>query len=104
MSQYLLFIVLGVSVGSIYAGLATGIVLTYQGTGVVNFAAAAMATLPVYVFSDIERGRLRLPVPGLPSFDVSMPTWAAIVVALVVAGALGALVDVAVSRPLRNAP
>ena len=102
MNQYLLFFVLGVSVGSIYAALASGIVLTYQGTGVVNFAAAAMATLPLYVYSDLETGRFR--VPGLPSFDVTLPMWARLVVSLVVAGLLGALVDVAVSRPLRNAP
>ena len=59
MNQYLLFFVLGVSVGAIYAGLASGIVLTYQGTGVVNFAAAAMATLPLYVYSELEAGRLQ---------------------------------------------
>jgi ABC-type branched-subunit amino acid transport system ATPase component/branched-subunit amino acid ABC-type transport system permease component len=101
-NQYLLFFVLGVGVGAIYAALASGIVLTYQGTGVVNFAAAAMATLPLYVYSDLEAGHLT--VPGLPSFDVTLPMWARLAVALVVAGLLGALVDVAVSRPLRNAP
>jgi ABC-type branched-subunit amino acid transport system ATPase component/branched-subunit amino acid ABC-type transport system permease component len=101
-NQYLLFFVLGVSVGAIYAGLASGIVLTYQGTGVVNFAAAAMATLPLYVYSDLEAGVFR--VPGLPSIDVTLPMWARLAVSLIVAGLLGALVDVAVSRPLRNAP
>ena len=44
-----------------------GIVLTYQGTGVINFAAAAMATVPLYVFSDLEAGQLTLPIPWLPS-------------------------------------
>ena len=102
MNQYLLFFVLGVSVGAIYAALASGIVLTYQGTGVVNFAAAAMATLPLYVYSELEAGHFTL--PGLPSFDVTLPMWARLAVSLVVAGLLGALVDVAVSRPLRNAP
>lgn len=104
MSQYLLFLVLGLGVGAIYVGLTMGIVLTYQGTGLINFAAAAMATVPLYVYSDLEAGQLTLPLPWVPSIDMVLPTWAEIAVALAVAAALGALVDVAVSRPLRNAP
>ena len=104
MSQYLLFVVLGLSVGAIYAGLTASIVLTYQGTGVINFAAGAMATVALYVFDDLERGRLTLPLPWVPSIDVSWPRWVAMAVALAVAAALGAVVDVAVSRPLRTAP
>ena len=103
MSPYLLFLVLGLGVGAIYVGLTMSIVLTYQGTGVINFAAAAMATVPLYVFSDLENGKLTLPLP-LPSIDLVLPTWAQLVVALAVGAALGALVDVAVSRPLRHAP
>jgi ABC-type branched-subunit amino acid transport system ATPase component/ABC-type branched-subunit amino acid transport system permease subunit len=103
-SQYLLFLVLGLGVGSIYAGLTASIVLTYQGSGVINFAAAAMATLPVYVYSDLQRGQLTLPLPWVPSIDMSLPTWVSVLIALIVAAGLGALVDVAVSRPLRNAP
>ena len=57
MSQYILFFVLGLSVGAVYAALTMGIVVTYQGTGVINFAAAAMATVPLYVFSDLQAGR-----------------------------------------------
>ncbi|MDQ1424377.1 MAG: hypothetical protein QOD72_1875, partial [Acidimicrobiaceae bacterium] len=104
MNQYLLFLVLGLGVGAMYVGLTMGIVLTYQGTGVINFAAAAMATVPLYVFSDLEAGQLTLPLPWLPSIHVVLPMWAQLAVALAVAAALGALVDVAVSRPLRNAP
>ncbi len=104
MSQYILFFVLGVSVGAVYASLSMGIVLTYQGTGVINFAAAVMATVPLYVFSDLEAGQLTLPIPWLPSYDMNVPTWVEIVIAMLVAAALGALVQVAVSRPLRTAP
>ncbi len=104
LSQYLLFFVLGLGTGAVYAGLSMGIVLTYQGAGLINFAAAAMATLSLYVFNDLRAGRLTLPVPGLRSFDVGpLPTWAQIGIALVVAAAVGALVEVAVSRPLRSA-
>jgi branched-subunit amino acid ABC-type transport system permease component len=53
MSQYLLFFILGLSVGAVYAALTMGIVVVYQGTGVINFAAAAMTTVSLYVFSDL---------------------------------------------------
>ena len=39
-----------------YAALTMGIVVTYQGTGVINFAAAAMTTVSLYVFSDLQAG------------------------------------------------
>ena len=105
MSQYILFLFLGLSLGSVYAALTMGIVVTYQGTGVINFAAAAMATVPLYVFSFLQDGELRLPIPLLPSWEVGPPpTWVSVLVALLVAAALGALVHVAVSKPLRTAP
>ncbi|MFM1751601.1 MAG: hypothetical protein RL119_563, partial [Actinomycetota bacterium] len=40
--QYLLFVLIGLGAGSIYAALATGIVTIYRGTGIINFAAGAM--------------------------------------------------------------
>jgi ABC-type branched-subunit amino acid transport system ATPase component/branched-subunit amino acid ABC-type transport system permease component len=104
-SQYILFFVLGLSVGAVYAALAMGIVVTYQGTGVINFAAAAMATVPLYVYSDLKQGQLHLPIPFLPSYDITVPpTWVSIVISLVVAAILGAVVQLVVSRPLRTAP
>ena len=105
MSQNFLIVVLGLSLGSVYAALTMGIVVTYQGTGVINFAAAAMATVPLYVLSDLEKGLLTLPLPWVPSIDVGTPpTWLAVILALIVAALLGALIQVAISRPLRQAP
>lgn len=105
MSQNFLIIVLGLSLGSVYASLSMGIVVTYQGTGVINFAAAAMATVPLYVLSDLERGLLTVPLPWVPSIDVGVPpTWLAVILALIVAALLGALIQVGISRPLRQAP
>src|SRR5207248_7114306 len=104
MSQYLLFAILGLSVGAVYAALTLGIVVTYQGTGVINFAAAAMATVPMYVYADLDHGQLSLPLPWVPSFDWDVPTWAAIALALLIAAALGAFIEIAISRPLRAAP
>ena len=105
MSQYILFFFLGLSVGAVYAALAMGIVVTYQGTGVINFAAAAMATVPLYVFSSSRRASCACRSRGCPSFDVAPPpTWVSVVIALLVAAGLGALVHVLISRPLRTAP
>jgi ABC-type branched-subunit amino acid transport system ATPase component/branched-subunit amino acid ABC-type transport system permease component len=103
--DYVLYLILGLSLGVVYATIAIGIVITYQGSGVINFAAAAMATVPLYVSSDLEQGKLTLPLPWIPSIEWGPPPLGVnIAVALVVAAALGALVQVAVSRPLRNAP
>ncbi|MFV0309085.1 MAG: ABC transporter permease subunit [Desertimonas sp.] len=105
MSQQLLFIVLGLSLGAIYAALTMGIVITYQGTGVINFAAAAMVTVPLYVYTDLQAGKLTLPIPWLPSWEVGdLPTWFRVLIALLTAALLGALIQVLVSRPLRHAP
>src|SRR6478609_3218037 len=82
-----------------------GVVLTFQGAGTINFAAAAMGTVPLFVFNDLRAGRLTLPLPWLGSFDVGvLPTWIQVLIALVVAAAVGAAVELLVSRPLRSAP
>ncbi len=105
MSDYFVFFILGLGTGAVYAALTVGIVVTYQGTGVINFAAGSMVTVPLFVYSDLKNGKLTLPLPWIPSVHVGTPpTWAAVLIALVVAALLGALVEVAVSRPLRGAP
>jgi branched-subunit amino acid ABC-type transport system permease component len=43
-TQYLLFVVLGLGAGAVYGLLGLGLVLEYRGSGVVNFAHGAMAT------------------------------------------------------------
>lgn len=105
MDQILLFLVLGLGVGAVYAALTLGVVLTYQGTGMINFAAAAMAAVPMYVYEELQDGYLTLPVPWLPSYEVGeISTWLAVAIAVAVAGVLGALTELTVSRPLRKAP
>lgn len=49
MSEYLPFIVVGISTGSIYALAAMGLVLTYKTSGVFNFAHGAQAALGAYL-------------------------------------------------------
>lgn len=105
MSQYVLFLVLGLATGAVYAALTMGVVVTYQGSGVINFAASVMATVPLYVFDELRTyGNLTLPLP-VPAVHVGVPaTWVAVGIALLVAALVGATVELAVSRPLRTAP
>jgi ABC-type branched-subunit amino acid transport system ATPase component/branched-subunit amino acid ABC-type transport system permease component len=102
--QIFLFFVLGLGTGSIYAALTLGVVLTYQGTGMINFAAAAMSALPMYVYVELSQGQLTLPIPWLPSYDLDAPTWLSVVIAVAVAAVLGLIVEFGVSRPMRKAP
>jgi branched-subunit amino acid ABC-type transport system permease component len=104
-SQLLLILVLGLGTGAVYAGLSMGIVLTFQGASTINFAAAAMATVPLFVSNDLRAGRLTLPLPWLGSFTVGqLPTVIQVLIALAVAAAVGVVVELVVSRPLRSAP
>ncbi|GEL21766.1 ABC transporter [Pseudonocardia sulfidoxydans NBRC 16205] len=105
MTPYLLFLFLGLSLGAVYASIALSITLTYQGSGVINFAAGAMATVPLYVFDDLRNGVFSLPLPGVPSVEVGeQPVWLAVLLGIVVAAVLGLLVELLISRPLRRAP
>ena len=67
MSTYLLFFLLGLGGGSVYAILGLGLVLKYRSAGVVNFAQGAVAMYGAYVFIGLRTsGVLQLPVdhPG----------------------------------------
>src|SRR5262245_32838656 len=91
-------------------------VLTYRGSGVLNFAQVSMATYPAFVYTDLRaRGRLMLPLPvwqhGVRfSWQNSIKLadrlsfWPAFVVAIAVAAGLGWLIDRLVFRPLAAAP
>lgn len=105
MSQYVLFLFLGLGLGAVYAAIGMGLVLTYRGTGVINFAVAAVATVPVYVYNELElNGRFKV-IAGIPAIETGTPPKAvALAISLVVAAALGALIHFVVSNPLRHAP
>jgi ABC-type branched-subunit amino acid transport system ATPase component/branched-subunit amino acid ABC-type transport system permease component len=49
-SDFLPFIVIGITTGSVYGLAATGLVLTYKTSGIFNFAYGALATISVLVF------------------------------------------------------
>ena len=107
MTDYLFYLLLGSGAGAIIAALGLGLVVTYQGSGVVNFAAGAMAMWSAYVYADLRNGAYPFPIPGLPSryhfgHDVGY-RWS-MLLALLTAAAMGLLVYALVFKPLRQAP
>ena len=59
-------LVYGVASGALVAAIALGVVFTYKGSGVVNFAAGAVAMYVSYVYMDL-RNNGKLFIPPLPN-------------------------------------
>jgi branched-chain amino acid transport system permease protein len=127
-------LVLGIGAGSLIAAIGLAVVLTYRGSGVVNFATGAMALYIAYQFDVfLKEGRLIVPplpnplalvegvanifraddadpnfLPDFPTFitfaDDGMPFVVALILSMVVAVVLGLILHFLVFRPLRNAP
>ncbi|WP_395695225.1 branched-chain amino acid ABC transporter permease [Nocardioides sp.] len=79
----------GLFVGCIYGVFAIGLVLVYQVSRTVNFAAANIAMIGAFVFTDLRVGG---GWPALPAAAVGTA----------VAGALGGLGYLLIARPLQN--
>ncbi|HWS47727.1 MAG TPA: ABC transporter permease [Acidimicrobiia bacterium] len=121
----------GVAEGALIAAIALGVVLTYRGSGVVNFANGAIAMYVAYVYTILRRsGKLFLPpipnplkaieglvhasggsksftMPNIPvaiSFGTTMGFWPALALSLAFCVLLGLGLHFLVFRPLRNAP
>jgi branched-chain amino acid transport system permease protein len=92
-TQILLFALLGLGAGSLIAGIAIGVVLTYRGSGIINLATGAVAMLAGYAFWSLKAGE----------YDWQAPTWAALAITFVVLLALGVLIEFVAFRPLRTA-
>lgn len=81
MSEWLPFIVAGLTSGAVYALAATGLVVTYTTSGVFNFAHGAVGLVAAVVFYVLR-------------VDADAPTWLAIGVAVLgVAPLLGLVID-----------
>lgn len=108
MSTWLLFLLLGVGTGALYAALAMGVIVVYRGSGVVNFAIGATAMFPAVVYAELRTsGDLLLPVIVIPDrYGIGDPM--GLVPAVVIALAVGAVIAIAshvlIFRPLRTAP
>jgi ABC-type branched-subunit amino acid transport system ATPase component/branched-subunit amino acid ABC-type transport system permease component len=107
-TQVLLFALVGLGSGAVYAALGLSLVVTYKGTGVINVAAGAMAMWSAYVFDELRSsGDLVLPLVLVPHrFDLSdgEPLASAFALSLVSSALLAVLVHLLVFRPLRKAP
>ncbi len=107
MTDYLFYLLLGCGAGAIIAGFAMGLVISYQGSGIVNFAYGAIAMWSAYVYAELRNGAYLFPIPGLPDryrfgHDVGF-TWA-FSLALLTAALMGLLIYALIFRPLRDAP
>ena len=109
MSDLVLYALLGLGAGAVFALLAVGLIVQFQASNVVNFAYGAMAMLCAYCFSELRTtGDLVLPVVGLPHriplASGGLALGPALVVTVAYGAALGLLVHAAVFRWLRHAP
>ncbi len=108
MSDWAFYALLGVGTGALYAAFAMSVIITYRGSGVVNFAVGAMAMIPSMVFAELRgSGDLVIPVVLLPNrYRLGDPMGfvpaaaLGLAVGLVVAG----VIYVVVIRSLRTAP
>ena len=108
MSTTVLFLILGLGSGAVYASLALGLVVTYRSSGVVNLASGAVALYIAYTYAYLRMGQLVDPIPGLsPTADLGtgpLGFWPAFLISLAVGAVLGALLYALIFRPLRAAP
>jgi ABC-type branched-subunit amino acid transport system ATPase component/branched-subunit amino acid ABC-type transport system permease component len=104
--QYVIFLLLGLANGAVFAALALSLVVTYRSSGVVNFATGAVALVTAYTYAFLREGKLLLLLPGLPqSVNVGvLGFWPAAALALGIAAVLGLVLYLLVFRPLRTAP
>ena len=91
MRGYLPFVVIGLTTGGVYALASLGLVLTYRTSGVFNFAHGAVGMIATFIFYSLR-------------VDAGVPTWLAAALAiLVVAPAIGVVIDRVLLRRLRGA-
>ncbi len=107
MTDYVFYLLLGSGAAAIIAALGLGLVITYQGSGIVNFAYGAMAMWTAFVYADLREGSYPFPIPGLPAryhFGSDVGSRWAFLLAMTTAAIVGLIVYLLVFRPLRKAP
>jgi branched-chain amino acid transport system permease protein len=117
MNDIIFSLLIGLGLGALYAMLGAGLVVSYKGSGVINFAHGAVAMYGMFTFDAAwNRGEIFLPwVDFLPTdklnvpvritldSDGSVPMTVALIVALLMAVLLGLGEHFLVFRPLRHA-
>ena len=107
MSQYVVFLLLGLGSGAVFGALALALVLTFRSSGVVNFATGAVALYSAYTYAFLRQGELLVPLPGVPKkigLGGPLGLFPAVAISLVLAALLGVVLYGLVFRPLRTAP
>jgi ABC-type branched-subunit amino acid transport system ATPase component/branched-subunit amino acid ABC-type transport system permease component len=107
MSQYVVFLLLGLGNGAVFGALALALVLTYRSSGVVNFATGAIALYSAYTYAFLRKGEFLVPIPGLPTtvhLGGPLGLVPAVLISLVLAAVFGVVLYGLVFRPLRSAP
>ena len=107
MSQYVVFLLLGLGSGAVFGALALALVLTFRSSGVVNFATGAVALYSAYTYAFLRQGELLVPLPGVDKkigLGGPLGLFPAVVISLVLAALLGVALYGLVFRPLRTAP
>ncbi|MFF5306565.1 ATP-binding cassette domain-containing protein [Streptomyces sp. NPDC013161] len=107
MSQYVVFLLLGLGSGAVFGALALALVLTFRSSGVVNFATGAVALYSAYTYAFLRQGELLVPLPGVQKkvgLGGPLRLFPAVVISLVLAALLGVVLYGLVFRPLRTAP
>src|ERR1039458_6076827 len=92
MSVFISFLVIGIVTGSIYAVTATGLVVTYNATGVFNFAHGSIGMFLAYIYWQLWQGWGWNPVVAL------------VVVVLLIAPVCALLIERVLMRPLYGSP
>ncbi len=106
MDQHVVFLLLGLANGAVFAALALALVVTYRSSGVINFATGALALLSAYIYAFLRQGELFVPIPGLPTsvhLGANLPFPAAVAITLAIDALLGLALYGSTFRPLRTA-
>jgi branched-chain amino acid transport system permease protein len=91
MTQFLVYLIIGITTGAIYAIAASGLVVTYATSRVFNFAHGAVGMFVAFVMYSLW-------------VDQGWPEWLALIICvLVIAPLIGVALDVFVMRWLENA-
>jgi branched-chain amino acid transport system permease protein len=93
MSQILVFVVLGLGSGALISGIATGLVVMYRGSGIINLATGAQAMVAGYAFWVFKTGQL----------GFSLSTWPSAILAVAIVMVVGAGMELLAFRWLRTA-
>jgi ABC-type branched-subunit amino acid transport system permease subunit len=101
------FLVLGIGAGTIYAGLALGLVVQFKASGVLNLSFGALAMLAAFQYDELRTtGDLVLPWVGIPSrlhIAEGLAIVPAMLIVLAATAVLGYLCHLLVFKRLRDA-